>query len=211
VTASVVVERTLATASLGLLGLVAGLVSLPPSALALGLLGAVAAVGVALTALWNHGQAYPKSSAEQDQLLARGEVDFNLSYTQAHAQGKIAEGLYPATVKSFVLTDGSLANTHFVAVAFNAPHAAAAVVLANLLLDPALQLSKNQPDHWGDFTVLDPTKLSDADRKAFADLPLGAATVPVATLAATARSEPSPAVVEALEKGWKDHVLHGQP
>lgn len=51
VSASVVVERALATASLGLLGLVAGLVSAHPHGLALGLLGAVAAVGLLLTGL----------------------------------------------------------------------------------------------------------------------------------------------------------------
>jgi len=122
--------------------------------------------------LWNQGRAYPKSSAELDQLFARGEVDFNVTYTQAHAQNKIDEGLYPATVRSFVL-DVSLSNTHFVAVPFNAPNPTGALALANLLLSPALQLSKNRPDQWGDFTVLDPTRLSDADRQAFEALDLG--------------------------------------
>jgi len=51
VSASVVVERALATASLGLLGLGAGLVSAHPHPLALGLLGAVAAAGLGLTGL----------------------------------------------------------------------------------------------------------------------------------------------------------------
>jgi len=47
--ASVVVERTLATASLGLLGVLAGLASSRQSPLALGLLGLVAFFGLALT------------------------------------------------------------------------------------------------------------------------------------------------------------------
>ena len=51
VSASVVVERALATASLGLLGLGTGLASVHSHTLALGLLGAVAVVGLALTAL----------------------------------------------------------------------------------------------------------------------------------------------------------------
>jgi len=51
VSASVVVERALATASLGLLGLGAGLLSAHPHPLALGLLGAVALAGLVLTGL----------------------------------------------------------------------------------------------------------------------------------------------------------------
>lgn len=161
--------------------------------------------------LWNQGKAYPKSTAEQDQLLARGEVDFNVTYTQAHAQNKIDEGLYPATVRSFVLDDGSLANTHFVAIPFNAPNPAGALVLADLLLDPSLQLSKNRASNWGDFTVLDPSRLPEADREAFASLDLGPATAALADLARTARSEPSPEVVARLETLWRERVLRSAP
>lgn len=161
--------------------------------------------------LWNQGKAYPKSGAELDQLLARGEVDFNITYTQAHAQNKIDEGLYPATVRSFVLKDGSLANTHFVAVPFNAPNPDGALALADLLLSPELQLSKNQAQNWGDFTVLDPTRLSDADRKAFAALDLGSATLPLEVLAQAARPEPSSDVVPRLEALWRDQVLRSAP
>lgn len=161
--------------------------------------------------LWNQGKAYPKSGAELDQLLARGEVDFNMTYTQAHAQNKIDEGLYPATVRSFVLADGSLANTHFVAVPFNAPNPDGALVLANLLLSPALQLSKNQAQNWGDFTVLDPTRLSPSDRLAFAALDLGPATLPLEVLAQAARPEPSGEVVTRLETLWRERVLRSAP
>lgn len=161
--------------------------------------------------LWNQGKAYPKSTAELDQLLARGEVDFNVTYTQAHAQNKIDEGLYPETVKSFVLDDGSLSNTHFVAVPFNAPNEKGALALANLLLSPALQLSKNKADQWGDFTVLDPARLNEADRQAFAALDLGPATASLADLARTAVAEPAADVVARLETGWRDRVLRTGP
>ena len=157
--------------------------------------------------LWNQGKAYPKSGAELDQLLARGEVDFNITYTQAHAQNKIDEGLYPTSVRSFVLDDGSLANTHFVAVPFNAPNPEGALALADLLLSPELQLSKNQASNWGDFTVLDPARLPEAQREAFEALDLGEATASLADLARTARAEPSADVVARLEAGWREHVL----
>lgn len=160
--------------------------------------------------LWQKGESYPKSSAELDLLFARGEVDFNMSYTQAHAQNKIDEGLYPKSVHSFVLSEGALANTHFVAIPFNAPNKAGALVLANILLSPTLQLSKNKPANWGDFTILDTSKLNTQDRQAFQELDLGSATLPVAVLSEAALPELPAAYVSRLEKDWKEQILRAK-
>jgi ABC-type uncharacterized transport system YnjBCD substrate-binding protein len=127
--------------------------------------------------LWQKGRTYPKDSASLDTLFSRGEVDFGMSYHPPHAQNKILEGSYPATVRTFVMKDGSIYNTHFTAIPFNSPNKAGAMVLANFLISVEAQLSKYSPDNWGDFPALDPDRLNPADQKRFNAVDLGPATL----------------------------------
>lgn len=160
--------------------------------------------------LWQQGRNYPKDVAALDTLFERGEVLMNMSYHQASAQGRILQGRYKDTVRTFVMEDGSLYNTHFTAVPFNAPNRAGALVVANFLLSPEAQLSKNRPANWGDFTVLDLTRLSDQEREKFAALDLGAATLPLTELSRTAVPEIPSIYLEHLEKDWEKLVLQGK-
>ena len=157
--------------------------------------------------LWQKGQSYPKDVAGLDTLFERGEVDFNMSYHQTHAQNKIITEAYPKTVRTFVMTDGSIYNTHFVAIPFNAPNKAGAMVVANFLLSPEAQLSKNDPNNWGDFTVLDMERVPPAVKQSFMDLDLGDATVALDVLGRFGVPEIPSQYLELLERGWEENVL----
>jgi len=154
--------------------------------------------------LWNKGRNYPKDIAALDTLFERGEVLINMSYHQADAQNRILSGRYPSTVKTFVMKEGSIYNTHFTAIPFNSGNKEGAMVVANFILSPEAQLSKNKPANWGDFTVLDLKKLSDENRKKFESLDLGKPTLPVDVLEKHAVPEISSEYVEALEKEWEN-------
>lgn len=160
--------------------------------------------------LWQQGRTYPKDIAALDGLFERGEVLLNMSYHQADAQGRILQGRYPATVRTFVMTDGSIYNTHFTAIPYNAPNRAGALVVANFLLSPEAQLAKNEPVNWGDFTVLDLTRLKPEDRLKFEALDLGKATLPLAELGKTAVPEIPSDYLEHLEKDWEKQVLQAR-
>lgn len=95
--------------------------------------------------LWQMGRTYFASKASLDGLFERGEVDLNMSYTQSGAQGRIQEGTYPKTVRTFVMKNNSLSNFHFTAIPFNAPNKAGALLLSDFLLSPEAQLSKTIP------------------------------------------------------------------
>jgi putative spermidine/putrescine transport system substrate-binding protein len=157
--------------------------------------------------LWQKGQTYPKDSAFLDTLFSRGEVAFAMSYHPSHAQNKILEGSYPKSVKTFVLEDGSIYNTHFTAIPFNAPNKGAAMVLADFLISVEAQLSKYHPDKWGDFPALDLKRLSPKERKKFQNIDLGPATLGPGVLNPVAVPEIPSDYLEALELGWKEHVL----
>ena len=157
--------------------------------------------------LWQSGTAYPKNVAGLDTLFERGEVDLNMSYHQAHAQNKILQGMYPKSVRTFVMKDGSIYNTHFTAIPFNAPNKPGAMITANFLLSPDAQYAKNQPDNWGDFTVLDVSRLEEKDRERFLGLDLGEATLDLDSLTAHAVPEIPSQYLELLEQGWEENVL----
>ena len=157
--------------------------------------------------LWREGESYPSDLATLDGLFERGETSFNMTFTQTGAAGKISQGRYPASVRTFVFERASLANTHYLAIPFNAPNKAGALVAINSILSPEIQLSKNDPQNWGDFTVLDIQKLDSDMRQSFASLDLGEATLPLQVLSANAVPEISSQYLEALEEGWMEHVL----
>ena len=88
----------------------------------------------------------------------------------------------------------------------NAPNTAGALVLADFLLSPEAQLSKNRLENWGDFTVLAMDRLPQDVRERFAALDLGDATVSLSELARTAVPEIPSEYWEALERGWDEQV-----
>ena len=157
--------------------------------------------------LWQRGRSYPKNSTALGLLFERGEVDMNMSYHQAHASSKILEGKYPLTVRTFVMEEGAIYNNHFTAIAFNAPNIAGAMVLTNFLLSPEAQLSKNEPQNWGDFTVLDMKKLPHKVREEFETLELGDATLGLDLLNQHGVPEIPADYLTRLESDWSRFVL----
>jgi len=157
--------------------------------------------------LWRSGQTYPENRARMIDLFANGEVAFDMAYNPAEASSLIAQGKYPAETRTFVFDEGTIANTHYVAIPYNSPHKAAAMVAANFLLSPEAQLSKADPQGWGDLPVLDPALLPADWQQKFNDLPRGPATLPDAVLAAHRLPELPAAWITAIEKGWEANVL----
>lgn len=151
--------------------------------------------------LWRSGRAFPQNASSLRQLLADGEIEIAFSFHQSEASSAIARGELPDTVRSFVFDAGTIGNTHFVAIPFNANARAGAFVVADFLMSPEAQIEKQKPDVWGDFTVLDLGKLDDGARAKFDAIDLGAATLGPDALGA-ALPEPHPSWMTKLEEAW---------
>src|SRR5262249_10619333 len=104
--------------------------------------------------LRRQGRTFPHTSESQRELLDDSHSEFSISFNPGHASAPIAQGLLPKTVRTYVLDGGTIGNTHFVAIPFNASAKEAAMVVANFLLSPEAQLRKQDPSIWGDPTVL---------------------------------------------------------
>ncbi len=152
--------------------------------------------------MWRRGEAFPQNYPAMRQLLADGEVDIIFAFNPADASSAIENGELPGTVRSFTFPGGTLANTHFLAIPYNAAAKAGALVTADFLLSPEAQARKQDPKVWGDPTVLAIDRLPEEDRARFAALELGIATLPPDRLG-PALDEPHPSWMERLEMQWK--------
>ncbi|MEY4984878.1 MAG: hypothetical protein RIR62_3144 [Pseudomonadota bacterium] len=128
--------------------------------------------------LWRAAKAFPPNEPALGQLLADGEVDIAFAFNPGRASAEIAAGTLPETVRTFTFDGGTIGNASFVAIPFNASARAGALVVANLILDPAVQAQAQNPEVLGFQTVLDLSSLPADDRARFDALPLGAATLP---------------------------------
>ncbi|WP_306117470.1 MULTISPECIES: ABC transporter substrate-binding protein [unclassified Roseitalea] len=151
--------------------------------------------------LWRSARTFPKDYPSMSQLLADGELDITFAFNPAEASNAIANQLLPETVRSFTFSGGTLANTHFVAIPYNANAKAGALVTANLLLSPEAQARKQDPEVWGDPTVLAMDKLSEEDRARFEALDLGIATLRPDELGPSL-AEPHPSWMTRIEEKW---------
>lgn len=152
--------------------------------------------------LLHEGTDFPANYAEMEQKLADGEVDITFAFNPAEASAAIERGDLPESVRSFTFEKGTLGNTHYLAIPFNANAVAGAKVVANFLLSPEAQLRKQDPKIWGDPTVLSLETLDAEQRAGFAALDMGPATLKPDQLGPVL-PEPHPGWVDRIEAEWK--------
>jgi putative thiamine transport system substrate-binding protein len=158
--------------------------------------------------LWRQGRTYPANKEALHQLLDDGEVDLSMAFNPAEASSLILAGRLPPTVRTFLFEGGTIGNTHFLAIPFNARAKEGALVAIDFLLSPEAQARKADERIWGDPTVLDLDRLSPADRARFEALPRGPATLPPEALRPVL-PEPHPSWTELLEAGWARRYARG--
>jgi putative thiamine transport system substrate-binding protein len=148
--------------------------------------------------LWKQGQQFPASNTVMRQMLADGELAISLTFNPNEPANQIAAKALPPSVISYQHSAGTIGNTHFLGIPFNARAKEGAQVVANFLLSPLAQARKADIRHWGDPTVLALDKLSAADRVLFsATVAPGRVGKPAPTL-----PEPHGSWVDPLEREW---------
>lgn len=161
--------------------------------------------------LWRQGETYPKDENELHSLFANKEVDFSITQAIVGAGALIQQGLVPATSKAFVFDKYMIGDFNYVAIPSNAPNKAAALVLANLILDPEFQAAQILPENGFGLgfgidvnRVTDPAslaKLQDAAKK------LGDAATAPADLAKSLVGDSAAQYQNLVEDGWRRNVL----
>ena len=164
--------------------------------------------------LWRNGATYPKDEAELKSLLANSEVDFSMTNDITGAGTGIQNGLLPKTARAFVFDKYMIGDFNYVAIPANAAHKAAALVLANLLLEPELQAAQVLPENgFGLGYAIDVNRVSDttlAAKLQEAASKLGEAATPASELAKSLVGDTAAEYQNLVEQGWQLNVLQAK-
>ena len=89
--------------------------------------------------LWRRGEQFPDNGPAQRQLMNDGEIDLMVSFNPAEAAVALSAGQLPDSVRTVVFDKGTIGNTSFVAIPYNAANKEGAMIVADFLLEPATQ------------------------------------------------------------------------
>src|SRR5690606_11519006 len=104
--------------------------------------------------LWQQGQAFPSSAAEQLNGFANGVFAIAPSFNPNEATTLVAQGRIPANTKRIVVGKGAITNHHYLAIPKTAKNAAAAQRVIEFILSVEAQTQKARLDGWGDPAVI---------------------------------------------------------
>ncbi|WP_218221853.1 ABC transporter substrate-binding protein [Nesterenkonia sp. Act20] len=159
--------------------------------------------------LWREGSTYPRDEQALNELFTDGEVDYGMTYGPARLTELLDSGALPESTRVLPLEEGTVGNASFLAIPVNAADTAGAMAVANLALSPEQQALKANPDVWGQFTVLDLTRLDSADQTQFEELPSSPVVPSYEELSENAHSELDFDWVPALDEAWRESVGRG--
>ncbi|MDW7657921.1 MAG: ABC transporter substrate-binding protein [Bacillota bacterium] len=156
--------------------------------------------------LWREGQTYPATQAQLDDLFKNGEVDMTMGFEVGKTAGLVQTGVYPDTVRTFIFDTGTIGNAHYLAIPYNSPEKAAAMLVIDFLQSPKAQIEKMKPDIWGDMPALDVSKLDDTMSKSLAALESNQATLSLQDLTAHRLPEMQSQYIEWIKNIWVDQI-----
>ena len=148
--------------------------------------------------LWRSGKQFVQNAAATRQMMSDGELLLSLTFNPNEAANEIAAKRMAPSVVSYQFESGTIGNTHFVAVPFNARAKEGALVFADFLLSPEAQARKADIAVWGDPTVLAVDRLGAEQQALFKGKPLPGQV----EKSAPAIPEPHGSWVAPLEQTW---------
>ncbi|MBQ9148361.1 MAG: ABC transporter substrate-binding protein [Oscillospiraceae bacterium] len=155
--------------------------------------------------LWNEGKTFPDSSTTVDAMFADGELVMNMSYGPFSVATGIANGTYTETTQTFVFDNGTIGNTNYMAIAFNSPNKAGAMVVINAIISGEIQLT--QYEQLRELPVVATDKLSADEKAAFDAVDLGQGVLSQADLLSHRLPEMPASLVPIIEEIWLNEVV----
>ena len=155
--------------------------------------------------LWNEGKTFPESSTTVDAMFADGELVMSMSYGPFSVSTGIDKGIYTETTQTFVFENGTIGNTNYMAIGFNSPNKAGAMVVINAIISGEIQLT--QYAQLRELPVVATEKLSVKELAAFDAVDLGKGVLSQAELLAHRLPEMPASLVPIIEQIWLAEVV----
>ncbi|ARN78803.1 hypothetical protein BST97_12835 [Nonlabens spongiae] len=159
--------------------------------------------------LWKKGETFPEDVAQMHQLFASGELLMTMSNNDAEVDNKINEGLFPESARAYVPEFGTIQNSHYLGIAKNAVDKAAAMAVINFMISPEAQLKKQNPEVWGDGTVLDLDKLPGDFKTKFQNIPARKYAPKRSEIQKNALQELAPEYMIRLAEDFRKEIING--
>lgn len=163
--------------------------------------------------LWRGGETYPANIGELHELFANGEIDFTVTQRISGAAPDINAGLIPPSSRAFSFDNNMIGDFNYVAIPYNAPNKAAALVTANLILRPDRQALQVVPElGFGIAFGIDVNRVEDPDDLAALNdgiNSLGEAAADPMRLAGALVSDIAAEYQALVEADWEANVLQG--
>tara|TARA_B110000211_G_scaffold62239_1_gene70718 strand:+ start:94 stop:1371 length:1278 start_codon:yes stop_codon:yes gene_type:complete len=152
--------------------------------------------------LWRGGKHFMQSGAQMRRLVGDTELSIAFTFSAPEVPAAVKRYDLPKSMRSYAMQDGSLSNTHFVAIPYNASHQQSAQLVANFLLSPKAQAQKQKAPIWGDKSVLIQSTLTPQQQALFKTTQPHPSALPLNSIKRTL-SEPHPSWVNAIMQGWQ--------
>ena len=156
--------------------------------------------------LWREGETYPATVSALHDLFANREIDITMTDVPGTAAGLVERGTFPDSTSTFVFAEGTLGNTSYIGIPYNAANSAGAKILANLILSPEAQAEKANPAVWGYDPAIDITRVGEAIAL-FEAIPTHPALEPIRDRGSKVLPELAADWNTGLEEGWREFVL----
>ena len=155
--------------------------------------------------LWNEGKTFPASSTTLDTMFSDGEAALSMSYGPFAAAVGIEQGVFPETTETFLFDKGTIGNTNYMAIAFDAPNKAGAMVAINAIISAELQLTQYR--QLRTLPVVATDKLSAEELADFEAVEIGQGVLGQAELLAHRLPEMPARLVPVIEEIWLNEVV----
>ena len=156
---------------------------------------------------WKEGRTYPKEQSKMSQLYANGELLLTYGFSEGGIEEKVVSGLYPKSTRGYAWENGTIRNTNYLGILYNAPQKAAAMQVINFLLSPEAQLKKADVDGMNANTVLSHEDLPTDWKEKFTKAKKRRYGPEMAELEQNAIAEPAPEYMIRLYEDFRTQVI----
>ncbi len=148
---------------------------------------------------------YTENGSINETLFVNGEVDMFCRFGVYDTAISIENGSLPETAQNIIFPkEGMLVNKSFISIPANAPHPAAALVLANYLSEPSNQISKLATIGYP--LGVDIPLLSEEDQAVVSEVTPSLQGVNLTELAEVAVPDTNALLIDIIEEVWIEYI-----
>jgi putative spermidine/putrescine transport system substrate-binding protein len=156
---------------------------------------------------WKEGRTFPKEQSKMGQLYANGELLLVYGFSEGGIEEKVLNGLYPESTRGYAWEKGTIKNSNYLGILYNAPQKAGAMQVIDFLLSPGAQLRKADVNGMNSNTVLDMESLPAEWQEKFREVAERQYGPEMKALEQNAIAEPAPEYMIRLYEDFRKQVI----